>query len=137
MFVMGRMDCRRKATCSLFGVAKNNVVNVIFYVFNISGCANLRGNSHVSRSLEEVREGLRHWSCSVHTVFCICFPNNDTINNVGVEHFEDLDSVFTYHTLFCDWATALCPSRVRRMDGPHFRHIIHRCNIRNTLIHAN
>lgn len=74
----------------MFDIANYRVVSIINYVVNIADCGNLRGSVHVSRLLGEVREGLRYWSCTVHIVSCIRFTNNETINNVGVEHLEDL-----------------------------------------------
>ena len=57
----------------------------------------------------------------VHTVFCTCFMNNDTIVDTRVEHLEDFDNTFAYHTLSDDMAIILCPLGLRSMDGPHLQ----------------
>lgn len=91
----------------------------------------------VTKWLRGAREGLRHWSCPILTVFCVRFKNHGTVIDMEVEHFEYFDGVFAYHILFCNGAIALCLFGVRSMDGPNLWHVIHGCNICNTFIHAN
>ena len=81
----------------------------MYYITDIVGCGKVRCNMDVSEWLEKARERLRHWSCMVHTVFCTRFENHDTVIDMGMEHLEDFDNVFAYHTFLYDGTMTLCP----------------------------
>jgi hypothetical protein len=82
-------------------------------------------------------EALRQRSCTVNAMFGASFTKNDAILNLGVQHFEDLHSMFAHDALLCDGAITLGPLGVRITNGPDFGSVVYGSNISNIFIQAN